>query len=189
MKKVINVSLAGRSFTLEEDAYNRLKEYLNHYEARLTVSPAQRSEVMEEIEGRIAELFYESSGEGNRVVSLALVEQVAQALGMPDGASEKSGNASFRASSAYNSEKKLYRDMDDKRIAGVCSGLALYLDVDVTLVRILMLAALIFGSAGFWVYIILWIVMQPADTPAKKCEMHGQAPTPENMSQYTYHRR
>ena len=57
MKKVVNVSLAGRSFTLEEDAYKRLNEYLKHYESRLTVSPAQRAEVMEEIEGREEELF------------------------------------------------------------------------------------------------------------------------------------
>lgn len=183
MKKVVNVSLAGRSFTLEEDAYKRLTEYLKHYEERLTVSPAQRSEVMEEIEGRLAELFYESAGTGDRVVSLALVEQVAQALGMPDGGRETSGSGN-RSASAF-AEKKLYRDLDDKKIAGVCSGLALYLDLDVTLVRILMLAALIFGSAGFWVYIILWIVLQPADTPAKKCEMRGLHPTPENMSRFT----
>ena len=186
MKKVVNVSLAGRSFTLEEDAYKRLNEYLKHYESRLTVSPAQRAEVMEEIEGRVAELFYESAGGTDRVVSLALVEQVAQALGMPDGASENSGS-SYTYGPSYNPEKKLYRDVDDKKIAGVCSGLAIYLDVDVTLIRILMLAALIFGSAGFWIYIILWIVMQPADTPARKCEMRGLAPTPKNMSRFSSH--
>lgn len=191
MKRVVNVSLAGRSFTLEEDAYNRLKNYLAHYESRLTVSPAQRAEVMEEIEGRLAELFYESAGAGDRVVSLALVEQVAQALGMPDGSTEKGGtSAGFSsASSSAPYEKKLYRDMDDKKIAGVCSGLAMFLDVDVTLVRILMLCALIFGTAGFWIYIILWIVMVPADTPAKKCEMRGLYPTPENMSRFTYNYR
>jgi phage shock protein PspC (stress-responsive transcriptional regulator) len=191
MKRVVNISLAGRSFTLEEDAYNRLKDYLAHYESRLSVNPAQRAEVMEEIEGRLAELFYESAGGSDRVVSLSLVEQVAQALGMPDGSSEKNGRTSSAgySSAQYTFEKKLYRDMDDKKIAGVCSGLALYLDVDVTLVRILMLCALIFGSVGFWVYIILWIVMVPADTPAKKCEMRGLYPTPENMSRFTYNYR
>ena len=85
MKKVVNVSLAGRSFTLEEDAYKRLTDYLEHYKARLTVTDSQKAEVMEEIEGRVAELFYQSVGAGDRVVSLDLVEQVAKALGMPDG--------------------------------------------------------------------------------------------------------
>ena len=189
MKKVVNVSLAGRSFTLEEDAYKRLNEYLKHYESRLTVSPAQRAEVMEEIEGRIAELFYESAGGTDRVVSLALVEQVAKALGMPDGTSESSGS-SYTYGPSYNPEKKLYRDVDDKKIAGVCSGLAIYLDVDVTLIRILMLVALICGSAGFWIYVIFWIALPVADTPAKKCELRGLAPTAENMSRFTtYYRK
>ena len=58
--------------------------------------------------------------------------------------------------------------MDNKKLAGVCSGLALYLDIDVTLVRILMLVALIFGSAGFWIYVILWIAIPKADTARQK---------------------
>jgi len=185
MKKVINVSLAGRSFTLEEDAYNRLTSYLEHYRGRLTVTEIQKEEVMEEMEGRVAELFWQETGD-NRVVSLELVEKVAKILGMPDGMEERAETAGSASASAT---KKLYRDPDDKKIAGVCSGLAMNLDVDVTLVRVLMLAALIFGAAGFWIYIILWIVVPLADTPAKKCELRGLAPTPENMSRFTTYTR
>ncbi len=53
--------------------------------------------------------------------------------------------------------KKLYRKASDKKIAGVCSGIADYLNIDVTVVRILFLVALICGSFGFWVYLIVWI--------------------------------
>lgn len=53
--------------------------------------------------------------------------------------------------------KKLYRNARDKKIAGVCSGIAEYLGVDVTVVRILFLIALFFGSVGFWIYLIVWI--------------------------------
>jgi len=53
--------------------------------------------------------------------------------------------------------KKLYRKASDKKIAGVCSGLAEYLNIDVTVVRILFLVALICGSLGFWIYLIVWI--------------------------------
>ena len=112
--------------------------------------------------------------------------RLAKALGMPDGNDEKADTTSASPTTA---SKRLYRDPDDKRIAGVCSGLALNLDVDVTLVRVLMLAALIFGSAGFWIYIILWIVVPLADTPAKKCELRGIPPTPENMSRFTTYTR
>ena len=181
MKKGVNVSLAGRSFTLEEDAYKRLTDYLEHYKARLTVTESQKAEVMEEIEGRVAELFYQSVGAGDRVVSLDLVEQVAKALGMPDGSAETRPTYTVEATA----EKKLFRDMDSKKLAGICSGLAIYLDVDVTLVRILMLLAIIFGTAGIWIYIIFWMVVPKADTPAKKCQLHGLAPTPGNMSRFT----
>ena len=181
MKKVVNVSLAGRSFTLEEDAYNRLTGYLEHYKVRLTVTESQKAEVMEEIEGRVAELFYQSVGTGDRVVSLDLVEQVAKALGMPDGSAENRREYTEEASA----EKKLYRDPDSKRLAGICSGLSIYLDVDVTLIRVLMLLAVVFGTAGIWIYIIFWIAVPVADTPAKKCQMHGLAPTPGNMSRFT----
>ena len=183
MKKVINVSLGGRNFTLNEDAYNRLRTYLDHFKVRLTVPEYQKGEVMEEIEGRIAELFYqEVGGDSNRVVTQEMVEKVASALGMPDGSAENGSTTG----AAFTSDmpRRLYRDVDNKRVAGVCSGLALYFDVDVTLIRILMLVALICGSAGFWIYIILWIAVPQADTPAKKCEMRGIPPTAENMSRY-----
>lgn len=55
-----------------------------------------------------------------------------------------------------DSPKKLYRNIRDKKIAGVCSGLAEYLNVDVTVVRIIFLVALICGSLGFWIYLIVW---------------------------------
>ncbi len=186
MKKVVSVALGGRNFTLEEDAYQRLGSYLDHFRAKLSVPESQKAEVMEEIEGRLAELFTREVGNGSRVVSLDMVQRAVSTLGMPDGSSEE-GFTGF-AADAPRQPRKLYRDTDEKKIAGICSGLALYLDVDVTLVRVLMLAALIFGSAGFWVYVILWIVVPVADTPAKKCELRGLAPTAENMSRFSTYR-
>lgn len=53
--------------------------------------------------------------------------------------------------------KKLTRTSSEKRIAGVCGGVAKYLDIDPTIVRILFLFGLICGGFGFWLYIIIWI--------------------------------
>ena len=53
--------------------------------------------------------------------------------------------------------RKLTRSTTERRIAGVCGGIAKYLNVDVTVVRILFLIALLCGSLGFWVYLIVWI--------------------------------
>ena len=57
------------------------------------------------------------------------------------------------------SDKKLTLDKANKKIAGVCAGLANYLDIDVTGVRIVFLIACVCGfSAGFWAYVIIWAV-------------------------------
>ncbi|MBR6331071.1 MAG: PspC domain-containing protein [Bacteroidales bacterium] len=56
-----------------------------------------------------------------------------------------------------SSYKKLTRSTSDRKIAGVCGGLAQYLNVDPTVVRIIFLIALICGTIGFWVYLIVWI--------------------------------
>ncbi len=188
MKKVVNACLGGRNFTLEDDAYERLGRYLDHFKARLTVPESQKAEVMEEIEGRIAELFAQEVGESGRVVTLEKVEKVAATLGMPDGSRDNDNTTANGPTMVVRPDRKLYRDPDEKKVAGVCSGLALYLDVDVTLIRIFMLVALVCGSAGFWIYVIFWIAVPLADTPAKKCELRGLAPTAENMSRFTTYR-
>ena len=180
MKKVISAGIGGRSFTINEDAYERLASYLNLF--RNHVKETGTEEVMDELESRIADLFYESVGDSTRVVDIDLVEKVISQLGMPDGSSTKE-----TASPEYDpkANRKLYRDTDDVRIAGVCSGLALYFAIDTALMRIIMLVALLAGSAGFWAYLILWIAVPKATTPAQKCELRGWPPTAENLSKFT----
>jgi phage shock protein C len=56
-------------------------------------------------------------------------------------------------------EKKLQRDKQNKKLAGVCSGLAEYFELDVTLVRVAFVLAVMAGLSGGLAYIILWIVM------------------------------
>lgn len=56
-------------------------------------------------------------------------------------------------------EKKLQRDVQNKVIGGVCSGLANYFDIDPTLLRVLFVVMFLCASAGFWLYLILWIVL------------------------------
>jgi phage shock protein PspC (stress-responsive transcriptional regulator) len=56
-------------------------------------------------------------------------------------------------------KKTLYRIPKDGKIAGVCAGLADYFDMDVTLMRVLFVVGAFLGSAGFWIYLILILVM------------------------------
>jgi len=63
------------------------------------------------------------------------------------------------ASSAPPAVKRLMRSSRDKKIGGVCAGLAEYFDLDPTIVRVVWLLAIFFAGTGFLVYLILWIVL------------------------------
>lgn len=64
---------------------------------------------------------------------------------------------------------RLTRNLADRRIAGVCSGLAEYLTIDVTLIR-LFFVLLAFGDGiGFLLYVVLWVIM-PADYQDRSAE-------------------
>jgi phage shock protein PspC (stress-responsive transcriptional regulator) len=66
-------------------------------------------------------------------------------------------------------EKKLYRNEHDKTLAGVASGLADYMQIDVTVVRLLFVLSTIFlAGSGILVYIVIWIVAPVNNDPAAK---------------------
>ena len=56
-------------------------------------------------------------------------------------------------------EKKLYKDINNKKLAGVCAGLAEYLKMDVSLVRILWVVITLLGSLGLWLYIACALIL------------------------------
>lgn len=58
--------------------------------------------------------------------------------------------------------KRLYRNKSDVMIAGVCSGLGKYLDVDPTAIRLAFVLLSFIGLGGLWIYLALWIIM-PVD--------------------------
>ena len=184
MKKTRNIGIGGKSFIIDEDAHERLQNYLDTFRSRLTGE--QGSEVMDDIEARIAELLLSNLGSGQQSVSLAMVNQITAKLGMPDGKPEFDElNENKEEKTMSNPVKKLYLDVEDRKIGGVCSGLAAYFDIDVTLIRIIFLALLIGGGFGFWLYLIFWIVAPKALTPAQKCEMRGWEANAENMAKFT----
>ena len=66
-------------------------------------------------------------------------------------------------------EKKLQRDTRNKVIGGVCAGLANYFGMDASLLRLLLALMILFAGSGFWLHIILWVVM-PAGDPQMTME-------------------
>jgi len=193
MKKTINVAIGGCSFTIDEDAYNTLNDYLERFKAALD-NTSSSAEVLDELEVRIADMLKSKLG-GRQVVDLAMTQEVIGKLGYPEGYREADDQTARQQApkdefhySGTDGEKpvrKLFRDPDGKRIAGVCSGIALFLGVDVTLIRVLFLVAFICGSAGFWIYLVIWIAAPEARTAAEKCELRGIPANAENIRRFT----
>ena len=193
MKKTINVAIGGCSFTIDEDAYNTLNDYLERFKAALD-STSSNAGVMDELEVRIADLLKGRLG-GRQVVDLAMTQSVIGELGYPEGynpAEEQTGKEEapkeeyhYSGTDGEKPARKLFRDPDGKKLAGVCSGIALFLNVDVVLIRVIFLVALICGSAGFWIYLVIWIAAPEARTAAEKCELRGIPATAENIKRFS----
>ena len=62
--------------------------------------------------------------------------------------------------------KKLYRSRTDRIILGVCGGLAKYFDVDPTIVRVITVLSVFFGTLGIWAYIILALLVPEESSEA-----------------------
>ena len=179
MIKTVNVAIGGCSFIIDEDAYNVMSEYLENFKGALESSSAS-NDVMDELETRIADLLKQKMA-GREVVNLKIVEEIIGQVGYPEGYKEVNNTNNENMSAP----KRLFRDPDDKKIGGVCSGLALFLGIDVVFIRIIFLIALLFVGGGFWAYVIFWIVAPEARTAVEKCEMRGLPPTAENIRRFT----
>lgn len=193
MKKTLNVAIGGCSFTIDDDAYKALEEYLDSFKAGLDNSSSS-NDVMDELEMRIADLLKEKIGK-REVIDKNMVDAVLNQIGpistrtvRSEESTSQQNEQQYRPGNQEN-VRKFYRDAEGKKIAGVCSGLALYLNIDVTLVRIIFLVAFLCGSAGFWIYIVLWIVAPEARTAAEKCELRGIPATAENIRRFTENRQ
>ena len=177
MKSTMNVNIGGQAFVMDEDACLVLKAYLESWEINLSADPGKR-EILDDMESRIAEIFLESIKVPGQVVPMALVEKAIGIMGRPDEAepfNEKSGTATPQ------SYRRIYRDPDNRILGGVCSGLGLYWRIDPIIFRLLFIIGTLIAFTGALIYLILWIAIPKAVTPAQKLEMRGEPITAENI--------
>lgn len=79
--------------------------------------------------------------------------------------------------------KRLYRDKSNEMIAGVCSGIANYLDIDPTVVRLLFVLFFFLAGGGLWIYLVLWIIMpEHPDTKEKVVEVKEKISSPKKVA-------
>ena len=219
MKKNITINLCGRLFQIDEDAYELLQQYIESLRQSFGHEEGGE-EIVNDIEARIAELFLELNQQGIEAITIEHVKDIITRIGKPEelkGEEEKndgenSGHKydSFRTAAqgfrenvrARTAGKRLYRNPNDKMVAGVLSGIAAYTSTDVTWWRIgyalLILASnFLFPLFGIWLnlgfflhvnlafiifYFVLAIAIPVADTPKQVLQMEGKEVTPQNLA-------
>lgn len=182
MNKTISIALAGFSFVIEEHAYIKLNDYLEAL--RNTLAEDEVEEVMYDIEIRIAEIFRSNLRE-REVVSNDDVEKVIAQIGTLEIIGEQEEIYTEKTNKSKISEKQqkqLFRDPENKKVAGVCAGLAHYIGVDITLMRWIWLGMFLLGvfSKGISTTLILlaysafWLIMPEAKTTSDILKMKGK---------------
>ncbi|WP_417608542.1 PspC domain-containing protein [Owenweeksia hongkongensis] len=175
MNKTLNINLGGFIFHIDENAYVRLERYLNTLKQQFANTNGG-TEIINDIETRIAELFKERTGPGKEVINATDIDQVIAIMGQPEDYLEmddETQSSSRREPRFTNTKKRIFRDPDNKMIGGVSAGLAAYFNIDPLWVRVLFLIAL-FSGFGFLLYIIMWAVIPKANTTAEKLQMRGE---------------
>ncbi|GEQ86224.1 hypothetical protein ULMS_17320 [Patiriisocius marinistellae] len=190
MKKTVNINLAGTFFHIDEDAFGKLQRYLDAIRRSLS-DPLGGEEIIRDIEARIAELFSEKIETNTQVVSVKELDEVIKIMGQPEDYAmgeasydDDMGDASKGAvpfeSKTRSSHKQLFRDIDNKFVSGVSSGLGHYLGIDAIWVRLLwILITFLTSGTAILAYVLFWILVPAAESTSEKLKMTGE---PINIS-------
>ena len=205
MNEIKKCSIAGISFTLEKDAYEALQTYIKSLNDTYKNNP-DGEEIIADIEARIAELIL-STQPAEGIVAKPLIDNIIKQLGSAEEIDEE-GTESHAETIDQNGNpripRRLYRDLENKKLGGVCAGVANYFDVDSTWIRLAMFIPLvitIFGSVDIfrWIapfsgnlfgfviigYAIMWFTIPAASSARQKLEMKGERVTARNIHEAT----
>ncbi len=188
MNKTFNINLGGYPFSIDEDAFEYINNYLNTIRKHFSTSEGC-DEILYDIEVRMAELFQEHL-KGRYIITMKEIDEVISIMGKPEdfGAEPIADSYTFtgRQSSADHSGlglgKKLFRNPDDKKIGGVCSGIAAYFGIEDPLWVRLLFLLLFFTGPGVIIYLVLMVLLPEAKTTADKLMMRGEPTTVENIA-------
>jgi phage shock protein PspC (stress-responsive transcriptional regulator) len=187
MNKTFNINLGSYPFAIDEDAYEYIQNYLDTIRRHFSASDGCE-EILYDIEVRMAELFQEHL-KGRAIISMKEIDEVIMIMGKPEdfGAepmaeSHQSSSRGKKSDTKIKPGKRLFRDPDDKKLAGVCSGISAYLGIEDPLWVRLIFAILLFTGTGVITYIILWALVPEASNAGDKLAMRGEPATIHNIA-------
>jgi len=197
MNKVFNINLGGYPFTIDEDAYEHLNQYLDAIHGHFNSSEGYE-DITSDIEARMAELFQEQAS-GRPIVTLKVVKNAIGIMGTPedfgaepleqrsyanqDSHSDASTGSKSKSKSRFKTGKRLFRNPDDEVVGGVSSGVAAYFGIaDPLWVRIAFIVATVSGGFGIPVYLVLWAILPKAESSSDRLSMKGEPINIENIA-------
>lgn len=182
MNKILNINLGGMPFTVDIDAYTHLETYLDTIRRHFSDSESC-DEIIHDIEVRMGELFQESM-KGSSIISNKELDEVIKIMGTPEDFGAEAMQDDFQTHSErksytardqhQTSKKRLFRDGEDKVVAGLCSGMAAYFGIDDPLWIRIAFVILLFAGISPILYLLLWVIVPVARTSSDKLSMRGE---------------
>ncbi|MFZ6010261.1 MAG: PspC domain-containing protein [Bacteroidota bacterium] len=186
MKKNISINISGIIFHIEEDGYETLKKYLDSINKYFSTFE-DSSEILADIESRIAEIFLSKLNEEKQVITAEDVNSLVATMGSvsdfkavedqeeapktpvveESGAGaeaeeeprEEQKTSEQQRTRTYTPPKQLMRDQKRKILGGVCAGLANYFNIDALWIRLLFALFLFAYGIPLLIYVIMWIMI------------------------------
>lgn len=201
MNEIKKCSISGIAFTLDADAYEVLRTYLDSLEKTYEKNP-DGAEIIADIEARIAELIL-STQNNARIVERPLIENIVKQLGSAADITGEDPDSDLHYAEP-RIPRRLYRDTENAKLGGVCSGIGRYFDVDPVWIRLVLFLPLLLSCFGWlpllhWTgpmmgnlfgifvicYFIMWFAVPAARTARQKLEMQGERITEQSIRETT----
>ena len=195
MKKNISINIGGIIFHIEEDGYDKLKNYLDSVNKYFS-SFEDSKEIINDIESRIAEIFLSKLDEGKQIITAEDVNDLIATMGTTkdfeasiesepelkaeeteakqdeDDGEEPTSDDQEKKEEPYEKTKRLYRDNKRRIVGGVAAGLAHFISIDPIWIRLIMLIflfnPLFFNLEGLSLFVFLAYVILWIVTPLHK---------------------
>lgn len=195
MQKVIAVNLNGNAYQVEEQGYDALVAYLARAESTLETNP-DKSEILADLEQAIAEKSQKYLGPNKSVLSFEEMDRILSEMGpvengtIPSGASANptqedaagTEDKEKKTDASPGAAKRLYQIREGAMLSGVCNGLAAYLNLDVTLVRVaFVILAVLTNGVWLLVYAVLSFVIPFAKTSEERAAARGRPFTAKDL--------
>jgi phage shock protein PspC (stress-responsive transcriptional regulator) len=172
MRTSITVELDGVSYALEESAWHALRSYLDRAAARLGNHP-DKVEVLAGLERSIGAKLARAEG---RSAPLSGPEMAAalREVGRVDGPRLGPAPQGPPWGGSFERPRRLYRLTEGQQVAGVCTGVAAFADIDVGLVRLIVILLTMFsGGVAVLGYVLMMFLVPVARTPEEIAAARG----------------